>query len=487
MYHAFHSTCFILCFIFLLLCFESYSQSVEWSQPKEEKDKNSFVSVLGQNEGGIYTLRQNYRDKRKNIIIDYYTRDLKFQFGKVCLTHRDDYLLQVVVVKKGVEVFYSSYNKVLKKTEILVRCLNTDLSEKANKDTVLFSTDIRDPNFNYLQVFQQRLSPFTLILVPKEDNNHPQSYTYLLLDSNLRSYKTGEVSVSIKEPYMPEQVVYDNQCISLLLRTEKSDNRGRIEYHYQIAYGNYNIGNLNSQLLYGDGFYTEDGLMKYDTVNKKIVYAGIYYESDSDDSKGYYIAGINPRTLVFNGKKHPFSYDLIAETNGKNVHEKGLYDYQFNDLVLRKDGGVILLLEEVRTSREAIGDIAIAIIQSGLKNYFYFDNIVTISLNSKGEEDWYKVLRKDQVSSGDNGIYSSYLLHVQKSKIYLVFNDLSRQRWTLSYIALNPDGSSQTDILIKPQDYDGNLIPRNGQEVSQNTFIIPGNTPKGQVLMRVRF
>lgn len=473
---------------FLLLCcnlLPSSAQSLEWSQPHKVEDRALFTSILGQNDDGLFIMKQNYRQRKRNILLEQYGANMRKLNSKVFLSRKDEFLLKVAMQPHEIQLFYGTYNRDTKTNEFKVKRLNFSLNS-IGTDSLLFTLPEREFEEDLLQVHKLRQVPYSIIIYPKQNILVPTSYQYMLLDSALALTSTGQLYMELENKYEIEQAAYTKDEIVLLIKEDVKRKTNRQGYNYIIFSGNIRDVNLKKTQLFDDSVNVTEGILKTDYINNKFVFAGLFNLRDSSYSKGYYIWQKNFSATDVSAIAQPFSNAIISEIAGRNFKLQGLYNLQLGNLILRQDGGFIITTEEYKVNREIITDMSMyGGSQSNFRYYYYYNNVIVLSVNKEGLTDWHKVLRKEQVSINDNGIYSSYLMAVMPDKLLFVYNDLSRKNWNLSTFDLNAQGSSRSGILLKSNEYDARLIPRDGQQVSADQFVIPGFSRKGQVLLRI--
>jgi hypothetical protein len=186
-------------------------------------------------------------------------------------------------------------------------------------------------------------------------------------------------------------------------------------------------------------------------------------------------------------ENHPFPAAVIGDMAGKTARIQGLHNLRVGDILFRKDGGVILTCEEYQETREAVADVTMyGISQNNFRYYYYFQNILLLSLNHNGSIQWHSVLHKDQVSVNDDGMFSSYALAAMADKLVYIYNDQSRKSWNLSLYEVNADGTASNRIVIRAQEYEARLMPQYGTQLSYNEVVIPGVDRRGQVLLKLK-
>src|SRR5690606_34257786 len=123
-----------------------------------------------------------------------------------------------------------------------------------------------------------------------------------------------------------------------------------------------------------------------------------------------------------------FSKELFIEIAGKDAGSNldGLSTFEITDVVPRFDGGMILIAESRFSNVESM-QVPSFVPAAGptfrTVTVTYYNDIMMISLNPSGTEDWVRVLRKKQVSEDDEGFFSSYALFIKGSELNLLYNE----------------------------------------------------------------
>ena len=481
---------FIILTLFILLLSNNiaHGQNVSYSNPEESNSKTPYTTILAQNKNGLFVLRQNYRQRRRNILIEKFSPDLKSQMAKEFLNRKDEYLLQIIVLSSELNIFYAFKDKINKTINLSVKRIDADLNP-IGKDSILLKVPEQDIEADYIQVIKTRNAPYTLILAPRIKAEVPTEYSYMVIDTflNLKSY--GDIDIDMTYPYLLDQVAYTENEIAILSKQDIPKKIYKDGFHYVISYGKYGQHLLKNYPLYNDSINVSEGVLKNDLINHSFTFTGLYYLKDSGYSKGYYIWNRNHIHEETISKAIAFTPDLLKDAGGIYNAMKGIPGIKLSDVVLRKDGGIILVAEEYRFNKDVQmeqGFYGGGMPINNFRYFFYYNNLIVISLNKDGNKDWHHIIKKEQVSMNDNGVYSSYLLHVMADKLTFAFNDLSRNRWLLSSYSLNAQGEDEAKVLIHPQEYVGKIIPRDGCQVSNSEFVMPGFTEKGTVIVRIK-
>lgn len=107
------------------------------------------------------------------------------------------------------------------------------------------------------------------------------------------------------------------------------------------------------------------------------------------------------------------------EERGKG--EPQLYHYNLKEITILEDGSIVGTMEQyymqVRSTYDARSG------QSSNTYFYYYNDIIAYKINPEGEFDWVKKIMKNQVSTNDNGPFSSYECFVDGGKVSFIFND----------------------------------------------------------------
>ena len=157
---------------------------------------------------------------------------------------------------------------------------------------------------------------------------------------------------------------------------------------------------------------------------------------------------------------------LVGERNsGANT---GLYTYPIRKLVLRSDGGAVIIAEAAYYSEYSYYDY---FTQSFTRRTEYkYDNVVIMSIHTDGTIDWSGVLRKDQVSMDDGGFLSSFSTVLQSDHIDLLYNSDNGRNNEVSLFTINNKGVTDQKSVTRTSDHI-TIIPQSGKQVDANTLI----------------
>lgn len=232
------------------------------------------------------------------------------------------------------------------------------------------------------------------------------------------------------------------------------------------------------ELNLGDSL-TYDVYFRYDNRNEKLVAGGLYTTRDFTKADGYFWLRVDPGSPasakpVFN----PFPLTLIKNVEGKKYNKKnpGINQLSIKDLVLREDGGALVITERNRQLERRSNASRTQIIGTyGIRPLvdYHYDELVVFSIHPDGEAHWSNILHKKQYSQDDGGVYSGYFLMENPTSLRFLFNDEIRFENTVSEYVVNGRGEFDRNSLFHTRDLDLRLRFRDGIQVAANEMILP--------------
>lgn len=240
---------------------------------------------------------------------------------------------------------------------------------------------------------------------------------------------------------------------------------------------------LEGKLIY-------DVRFAYDNLNYNLVAAGFYAERTNDKALGHFILRIDPdsdgHSLVF----EPFDDLFVSSLAGKEVDKtKGVPEIVVKDMVLRRDGGVLMIAERAREFERRLG-APNRVSFDGMGRFivdYYLDDIVVISSHPNGQTHWKSILPKKQYSQDDGGVYSSFFLFKTPEKLRFIFNDEIRFENTVSVYLLDANGTFERQSLLNTEKLDLRLRFRDAIQVSANQLVVPSERRSRLRLVKLTF
>jgi hypothetical protein len=194
----------------------------------------------------------------------------------------------------------------------------------------------------------------------------------------------------------------------------------------------------------------------------------------------------------------------MAKTNGNSKYT--FNDFFIRNLILKKDGSFIITAEDF-TSQSTGGNnwnrydyLYGSPFLSPYDYYYYspaygyyyrpfgsfnqsvryyYDNILVVSLSSKGIPEWSNVIHKQQFSDGNDN-YLSFNTFSSGGELHFIFNDISKKDKLLSDNIITAAGDARRNPTFKTNQRDYEFMPRFTKQIGARQVLIPC-TYRGQI------
>ncbi|HTL83413.1 MAG TPA: hypothetical protein VL651_16975 [Bacteroidia bacterium] len=428
-----------LSLLFLIPLFATAQIDVNWGLPQKQIRKTELTTMLGEDSTGIYALRADLAlfGSREPILERYKKSDMGLDYSKhisMRLPSNVELESQSVFYLAGkFVVFGSTYDKIKNLNE-LYYCMLDDRGFVTKEWTVVatIAAEKESNSGSFFATLSNDYRHILLIINPPFEKASNEKYTLQLLDSDMNTSWTKDIS----PPYQDQFFSLDNYIVSTqgdvyMLATVSKDRsvmtraqrRATPTYYHTVLIYDRSTDELVEYKVDLDPKFISDVKM---TVNDSgdIICAGFYSNKSSNDVIGSFFMKIDKKTKeVVKQGTMDFSQDFLAEFMSPRKVKSGkeLANYDLKYLVLRDDGGAVLVAEQYYEILVQNYDPASKMYT--YTYYYYYNEIIVVSINADGQIAWEKKIPKYQVSRNDLGYYSSFSFAVSGDKMYFMFND----------------------------------------------------------------
>ncbi len=280
-------------------------------------------------------------------------------------------------------------------------------------------------------------------------------------------------------------------AVSLVFYSRPTPREAVAEIHHVTADGRYNgMVYTLPKPLYGE-LYAD-----IDQTNEQLILASLFDEMDDNrretSSSGYCYTRLNPQQgTVEKEMVIPYGLSFMRELTGKEPDKlpKKLFTFTIKKIIPRIDGGALILAEsQLRDTRETL----VPGFQPGINsfrtvNIYQYNDVIAFSVDSSGQTEWSRVMRKKQISEDDEGYYSSFFIVNRGMDLQLLFLDEPVSGSTLSTFGLSAGGQVQRQTLLDQSDWDVFLINRQTRQTGPGEIIMPSVKGDAFRLMRLTF
>ncbi|MEZ5040808.1 MAG: hypothetical protein R2828_12965 [Saprospiraceae bacterium] len=289
-----------------------------------------------------------------------------------------------------------------------------------------------------------------------------------------------------------EQMIVSNEGDMYMILDRDNFRSKRKDHLYEIYHYSGQQETLNQFKIPFRDMLTIDIYFNYDNLNKRIIAGGLHSEKDLTKAIGYFYLSVDPMAptnhiLVF----EEFDPEFVSNLLGKKKVDKnrGIEELSAQEIVLRRDGGILLIAERTRFLERRSGNSGRVYYDNQLRFIadYYFDELMIVSIHPTGKTHWKTILHKKQYSQDDNGAYSSYFLFKTASNLRFLFNDDIRQENTVSEYVLNGIGEYDRNSILSTRDLELRLRFRDALQLGANEMIIPSERRNKLKLVKLEY
>lgn len=467
--------------IFLLSFFISiyglvFSQTAEVSIPDKLNNKLYDFDIIGRTSEGILILKFG---KGENNVVEAYSDNMTLRWKKsIDFGDKNVNIEKMVGVHNGLLLIYSVrtreqvflYAQKLKDnlepiSEIMMDSLPF---KKTNQTSGIFVRSSKDK------------SKF-LIYRSQSENDQINFIGAYCVNENLQLIwsKNFEVDASYGAVKVEKSLI-DNAGNPLFVFNSyinKPRKQNEQNEKFSILHYDFLTNQINQYKFLADGKFIFDSYFEIDNFNKTVIGCGFYSDNFYNYFSGvfYYSVDLQKKSVTQQQFKLLPSEVVVKmlgkySSDGKNE----LSDFEIKNLVLRNDGGVILIAEmffktiESRTVPNVYGNYSYIDY-----DFFHYHDLLVLSVNTDGTIDWNSVLKKKQVSEEDEGYYSSFALLTAKGELNFIFNEEIFKKTNVINYRVNNSGMQERKNILNTDRRDLMLMPRFAKQISFNEIIVP--------------
>ncbi|MBK6901341.1 MAG: hypothetical protein IPH04_00620 [Saprospirales bacterium] len=288
-----------------------------------------------------------------------------------------------------------------------------------------------------------------------------------------------------------QQMIVDNQGNMFCILDKDNRKTGPVNHRFEVFYyGSSTALQLKRfEVPMGDKF-TYDIRFAYDHLNEQLVGGGLYSIENLARAEGSMflllpISGTEEGILQFRELEDAFALSFMGKNF--NVKNRGITETSIREIVLRKDGGFLMIGERERIYQRNLSGSRVDMLGGRFVVDYYLDDLFIISCNPDGTVHWEEVFHKKQYSQDDDAMYSSYLLVKTPSNLRLLFNDEIRHENTVSEYVISPTGQFDRNSVMSTDYQNLRLRFRDAVQVSANEVIVPSERRSKLKLVRITY
>ncbi len=485
---------FLACSIFV----KTTAQSITYSEIEKADSRNLNFEILGKFADN-FLVYKNLNRSHKLTVYDYsmvIKETIKLDFISEKTTNIDfvtypDYFLMVWQYQKG-NVTYCKAAKMNGAGQLQENVLDLDTTKTSvfsnttyynliwsedKKKILLYKTQSRNDNFNLVtKVYDQNLLLQDSTRRTLYYNNNRESFGDLQID-NEGNFIFSKLKENARQEYI--------NTLDINIKKFKVDSLISV-----------NIP-LEKQLI-------QEPVIKIDNINGRYVINSFSYKKNGGNVDGIFTAIISKNPFAFTKKViNIFDDSLRTKLSGRPDWRSAYDDYFLKNIILKKDGGFIVVSEEY-TKQRRFGGAYDDRFNSGLygsryygsaSDYYYYNrgynsyyrpfgennardivynynDIITYSFTKDLKLQWNNVINKT-TSDVETDNFLSFANMNAGAEVHFLFLQKDNNRQILSNHALQPNGSIIRYATLKSREAGYSFMPRLARQTGARQMIVP--------------
>ncbi len=506
--------CIFFTIFLLFVGLTSHAQRIIYSEPDRDDPSNLNFDIVGKI-GGKVLIYKNIRDQYQLSVYDLEMKlqqKVKFDF----LPDRVRLLSTDFIAYTDFVYFLYQYQQ---KNTVYAMAVKFDGNAKRMGEPLLLDTT---SNLNYtvnssIYTFvnsedKQKIAAFKIST--KNDKEHV--VTSLVFDKGLNILEKVRIPIPMpfRNDYLGEFGLDNDGGLIFLRETATAEQESINKLSLVIK----PLGSINPMIsdLRISSIYLDDTRLKIDNLNKRVLVTSFFSKLRRGNIEGlYYSLWDKAQFTELLNTATVFSDEFRADAHGQGPIRAAFNEFYLKQLILRKDGGFMMIAESAYTSsrgnnmsrwdymnrspffNQGLGNGfgpnfysfnnpmgfypwggmggfggGGMMNNTGNVNRYYADNVAVISIDPSGKTEWSNIIRKNQYDDNTDN-YIGYGLINSGSMLRFIFNIQEKRTNILTDQTLSPEGQIDRNPTIKNPERGYDFMPRHAKQVGSKQVIVP--------------
>lgn len=482
--------------LFLLSGFTVTAQKISYSEPDRDDIRSMDFEIIGRMNDHFLV----YKSERSRYYISVFDNDMK-TIDRVSMDFLPDKVLNSDIVAYK-DFFYFIY-QYQRRNILYCMAAKMDVNgkiigEPKQLDTTSISFAASNKIYTVLNSEDKQK-----IAITKINSRNPDLYlvTSSLFTSALEPVYKSQTGIPMpRHSDFLTEFMLDNEGGLVFVRasgTSQNDNINSLTLITKAAMVDtvsYYDLNLSTNFL-------DNIRVKVDNINKNYLVTSLFSKTKRGNIDGLYcmLWNKNQQKQVAAGTT-VFSDELRSQAKSEGNIRTAFNDYYVQNIVMRKDGGFVIIAESVYTSTRGnynnrwdyLGSPFYSPSNfylygspysyyypwgsSGLystsTNRYYADNIAIMSFDSATSMRWVNVIAKSQYDDNTDNFLGYGTLNTG-SEVHFFFNELTRKTLILTDQSITPDGQLNREPTLHNLDRDYQFMPQFAKQVGSRQVMLP--------------
>jgi len=461
---------YLLISILLLFAIPSFSQKITLSAKEDLSFRNDDFMVVGKwkNYTTVYKNHASVGEllfynqqmiKEKISTLTFLPTTVSKIWFSASATHVS--VFYVTKESKVRNVFASKMNEDLTWTEPVSLLRSSSGSYRNSGDFTFTTSEDRTKTLLSISSMEAGVSKIQATVVDEE------LHTFTSLE---QTFTENEITIT------DESLVMNNGKVFLVAADTRTSRGGADRLTLLSAFKG--STSFTSTIMPLNGYSVSDIHTLVDNTNGIVYISSYFSDSKYSTPRGLYFSGLNAEQLTLIGS---YFTPLALQVSSSR---KDLKDLKIRNIFLKKGGELEIVAEKIYQNTRTVGGVAPLLSSSFMMssmadntrtvNEFSYDEIVVFNLKTDGSLAWSQVILKDQTTTDDNGIFSSYgVLRHRLGNAY-IFSDMSGRQTRLLAAYISGNGEMTVKELQTSEEADEmSLMPRSAVQISSSEIVMP--------------
>lgn len=470
-------------FIYLVLFFPAIAAAQTVSLTEEIQLRNEIsYDVIGEFRGNTLL----FRNRNNEVEVQAFNEGMKEVWSKeLKLDRRNSEILGVA----GQNDYFVLIYRYRQKGEHIVKAHKYDPGANLIDSTVVKNYGNRFITPDFETVISEDKTKFLLYYFEKADEINALVFDAATMKATWqRMFELEDYSQNRDELYF----LTNNQGHFVFVIEKDNAFIRKENHHFQVyIYDGEVSDEYKKYLIPMPNVLNFDIELRYDDMNDALVAIGFYAKKNIQRALGYFSLFI-PRDLdkQYSMTIKKFEDEFISNLMGKDIEDnRGLMDCSIQNMVLRSDGGVLLIAEMNRQFERRLAGTGRVM----MDNYnrfivdYYYDDVFVMSINPNGKIHWTEILYKKQYSQDDNAIFSSFFLFRTPNALRFLFNDEIKPENTVSEYVVAATGNVDRRSILNTQNLKLRLRFRDAVQVDFDEVVVPSERRNRLRLVKIEY
>lgn len=470
---------------FLLFLFPIFLNAQKVAVTDEINLRNdASYEIIGNLKGQLLL----YRNKVTEYMIQAYDENMKMRWEKALeLDKRRAKVLGLIPDKDGFSLIYHFKRK--NHTVLKIHKYDPAANLVDSTDIIDFGAVFYTPNFE--MIYSENRSKALIYYFDNQSSIVGTSFD--LDDMKMLWHKEVKPSKFLANRDFAQLLVDNKGHMHLVLEKDNIKSK-QDSHHFEIHELNKVSEIPRTYTVHMKGHLTYDAHFDFDNLNQRLVAGGLYSNKNRGRTIGFFYLNIDPENPKEHLLKfHSFDDEFVRTLENKektNTKNKGASELGIPEIVLRRDGGILIIGERNKTYERRVSGNRGAYNNSATSPFivdYFYDDLFVISVHPNGDLHWKNILHKKQYSQDDNAIYSSYFLLKTPKNLRFLFNDEIKYENTVSEYIVNGNGAFDRKSVMNTESQQIRLRFRDALQTSANELIVPSERRNRLRLVKVTY